>query len=165
MTMSFTPGELAAQTGCTIDETKAFLSMFSLPFGEAPTPGREIDIEDVRNHPLIRDDAGHHLCVSLPSLLFALRGRIENALKDQGPKTFSRYERHRSKVVERRAVAALEKALRPDWTHEGLLYDVEEDGVAKRPELDGLVRADSALVIVESKASSMRPSAKRLAPD
>ena len=165
MTMSFTPGELAGHTGCRIDETEAFLAMFSLPFGEPPAPGREIDIEDVRNQPLIRDDAGHHLCASLPSLLFALRGRIEIALKDHGPKTFSRYERHRSKVVERRAVAALVKALRPDWTHEGLFHDVEEDGVAKRPELDGLVRADSALVIVESKASSMRPSAKRLAPD
>jgi hypothetical protein len=164
-TMSFTPGDLAAHAGCTIDETEAFLSMFSLPFGEPPVPGREIDIEDVRNHPLTRDDAGHYLCVSLPSLLFALRGRIESALKDHGQKTFSRYERHRSRVVERRAVAALAKALRPDWTHEGLSYDIEEEGIAKKPELDGLVRVDSALLIVESKASSMRPSAKRLAPD
>lgn len=164
-TMSFTPEELAAHTGCTVDESKAFLLMFSLPFGEAPAPGREIDIEDVRNRPLVRDGAGHYLCVSLPSLLFALRGGIEGALKDHDLKAFARYERHRSRVVEQRAVAALVKALRPDWAHGGLFYEVEEDGIAKRPEVDGLVRADSALVIVESKAASMRPSAKRLAPD
>jgi hypothetical protein len=164
-TMSFTPRELAAHTGRTVDETRAFLTMFSLPFGEAPAPGREIDIEDVRNRPLIRDDADRYLCVSLPSLLFALRGGIEGALKDHGPKAFARYESHRSKIVEQRAVAALAKALRPDCAHKGLFYEVKEDGVAKKPELDGLMRADSALLTVESKASSMRPSAKRLAPD
>lgn len=67
------------------------------------------------------------------------------------PKRSPRYKLHRSKVVERRAVAALAKALTPDWKHEGLSYEVEEDGIAKKPELDGLVRIDSALLIMESK--------------
>ena len=162
-TMSFTAQDLADHTGSDRDEIAAYLALFSLRFGVERESERP-EIEDVRHRPIVDDGCGHHLCVSVPSLHWALRPAIERALKERSEKSFMRYERHRAKVIERRAVAALKKALDPDWVHEGLYYDVEEDGIKKRVEVDGLLRTDSALFIVESKASSMRPSARRLAP-
>jgi hypothetical protein len=164
-TMSFTASELANHTLCTQEEADAFLTTFSLDFGAQAEDGREVDIDAVRDRPIVHDGHGHYLCVSLPSLHWALRPRVERALKEHDEKGFRRYERHRSKTVERRAVAALTRALHPDWAHHGLSYETQEDGVTKRPELDGLIRGDSALLIIESKASSMRPAARRLAPD
>jgi hypothetical protein len=164
-TMSFTAAELAAHVRCDADEVASYLETFSVRFGESSESGREIDVEDIRERPIVADGAGSFLCVSLPSLLWALRPRIERTLNAHDSKAFARYERHRSKMVEHRAVSAVKKALKPDWAYEALSYEVEEDGVIKRPEVDGLVRADTALLIIESKASSMRPSARRLAPD
>lgn len=163
-TLSFTSTDLAAKVGCDVRDADAFVSMLCIGFGELNNLGRPVDIEDIRHRPLIKDADGRYLCVSPHNLHWGLRPTLEQKLKQAGQGPFKRYDRHRSRTIEHRAVAALAKALRADWAHEGLEYEVFEDGEPKRPELDGLVRLDSALVIVEAKASSMRASARRVAP-
>jgi hypothetical protein len=164
-TLSFSAAALSAHTGVDEAEVDAYLGMFSIRLGESTDSGRPIGIEDVRERPLLRDEQDLYLCVSAPSLLWAIRPRIERALKERDQKAFERYERHRAKVVEERAIAAFETALRPDWAYGSLAYDVQDTGASNEAELDGLIRLDSALILVEAKASSMRPSARRLAPD
>ena len=113
--------------------------------------------------PIVADGHGRYLCVSAPSLIWALRPFVEKALKEHDAASFKRFEHHRRAMVERRATAALAKALRADWAHEEIHYDGARDD--QHGEIDGLLRIDTALLIVEAKASSMRPSARRLAQD
>lgn len=162
-TVSFTASKLARLTGCDPQETDEYLAAFSIEFGERPSHNGQVDVEDVRARPIVADGNGRYLCVSAPSLIWTLRPFIENALKDHGASAFKRFERHRRAMVERRATAALAKALRADWAHEEIHYDGASDG--QYGEVDGLLRVDTALLIVEAKASSMRPSARRLAQD
>jgi hypothetical protein len=164
-TMQFTSDELARFAGVSEAATEAFLGRFSVAFGEFEVLDRPPNLEDFRDRPLLDDGTGNYICISPPNLHWALRAGFENALKDAGDAPFARYERHRSSVAERRAVEALAGSLRADWAHSGLHYEITEDGQLKRPELDGLVRHDSALFIVEVKAAGMRPSARRGAPD
>ncbi len=162
-TLSFTASELAERTGVNRGEVDAYLSAFSIEFGEELPHGKDIDVEDVRARPLACDGQGRYLCVSAPSLIWALRPCIEKALKDHDERAFKRFERHRRAMVERRANVALTSALRPDWAHGEVRYD--GDGSDQHGEIDGLVRMDTAVLIIEAKASSMRPSARRLAQD
>jgi len=162
-TVSFTASDLAQLTGCVDQETEAYLSAFSIEFGQQPSHGGQVDIEDVRARPIVADGHGRYQCVSAPSLIWALRPFVEKALKDHDAGSFKRFEQHRRAMVERRATAALAKALRADWAHEEIHYDGARDD--QHGEIDGLLRVDTALLIVEAKASSMRPSARRLAQD
>ena len=50
-TVSFTASDLAQLAGCDGQETGAYLSAFSIEFGEQPSHSGEIDIEDVRGPP------------------------------------------------------------------------------------------------------------------
>jgi hypothetical protein len=162
-TVSLSASDLVEITGCDEQETRAYLSAFSIEFGEPAPHSGELDIEDVRSRPIVADGHGRFLCVSAPSLIWSLRPFIEKALKDQDASAFERFEHHRRSTVERRATAALAKALKADWTHGDVHYD--GSGGDQHGEVDGLVRADTALLIIEAKASSMRPSARRLAQD
>ena len=114
-TVSFTASDLAQLAGCDGQETGAYLSAFSIEFGEQPSHSGEIDIEDVRARPIVADGHGRYLCVSAPSLIWALRPFVEKALKEHDAAAFKRFEHHRRAMVERRATAALAKALREDW--------------------------------------------------
>jgi hypothetical protein len=164
-TLAFRTSELAEHAGVSEDTASAFLARFSIPFGFAPEPPREPSVNDLRERPIIDDGDGNYLCCSPHNLLWAIRPSFEVAARDAGGSMWRRYEAHRRRTVEQRAVRALKDALRADWSRSGVHYEVTEDGQVKRPELDGVVRLDGAAFIIESKASAMRPSARRGAPD
>jgi hypothetical protein len=163
-TMSFTAEELATAASCDTGTAERFLSMFSVGLGELDLGERDVSMEDIRDRPLLHDAEGRYISVSIHNLLWSVRPRLELALKQAGTTVFRRYERHRARTIERRAIEAISHAVQPDWAHASLQYEVDDQGEQKRLELDGLVRADSALFIIEAKASSMRASARRVAP-
>lgn len=164
-TLAFRASEVAEHAGVSGDTASAFLARFSTPFGFAPEPPRESSVNDLRERPIIDDGDGNYLCCSPHNLLWAIRPSFEAAARDAGGSMWGRYEAHRRRTVEQRAVRALKDALRADWSRSGVHYQVTEDGQVKRPELDGVVRLDGAAFITESKASAMRPSARRGAPE
>jgi hypothetical protein len=88
-----------------------------------------------------------------------------DALKPAG-KTWTRFDRHRAKVLERRALDALEQALRPQWSYGSVKYwYTDEQGATAEGEADGVLRTDGLVVLVESKAGSLPESARRASPD
>jgi hypothetical protein len=161
-TMSFTATDIATTTGLGETACERMLSLLALPFEKSQTAS--LNVERFREQPLLVDDQRRYFCVSVHLLLWGLRPALERVLKGMGGKAFSTFEKHRTRRVEERAMVALSKALRPDSFATGLHYEIEEDGETKRPELDGLLRVDNALILVEAKASSMRAGHRRLAP-
>lgn len=158
-TMSFTVDELVEFSECDPEETAAFLEQHSVDFAQTGPVG----IEGLRYRPIMRDADGNYLCFSQHNLWWGVRQSIENALKLAGGKAFQKYEKHRSSTVEGRAVHAIVAALGADWSHRSLHYERDSKDGKKEFEIDGLVRCDSALFVIEAKASSMRASAKRAA--
>jgi hypothetical protein len=159
-----TADALAKDADVDVATAGAFLERFSMVFGTFADRNRLPDIEDLRDRPILADGNGNHICVSPHNVLWGLRQQLEAALKEN-PKNFNAYERHRARLIEERAVGALANALQADWSYTGLYYEVSEDGQKKRIELDGIVRLDSVVYLVEVKASSMRPAARRAAPE
>jgi hypothetical protein len=164
-TLSFNARELAQHAGVPKGAASAFLARFSIAFGFEPEPPRQPALSDLRERPILADGDGNFLCCSPHNLRWAIRPAFEAAARDAGGSVWRRYEAHRRRMVEQRAVGALAAALRADWSQSGVHYETTEDGQAKRPELDGVVRLDVAAFIIESKASAMRPAARRGAPD
>lgn len=161
-TLSFTADEIGEHAGIGVEACRALLDLLAARFVEADAD--RPDVERFRDRPLLVDDAGRCFCPSGHLLLWGLRPALETALKRAGGKAFAVYERHRKRRIEERAVAALAGALRPDLAEAGLHYDAVGEDAGKRPELDGLLRVDNVLLLVEVKASSMRASARRGAP-
>ena len=164
-TLAFRTPDLAEHAGVPEETAAAFLARFSIAFGFAPNPPREPSVNDLRELPILADAEGNYLCCSPHNLLWAIRPAFEAAARDAGGAIWRRYEGHRRRTLEQRAVGALAAALRADWSRSGVHYETTEDGQLKRPELDGVVRLDVAAFIIESKASAMRPAARRGAPD
>lgn len=164
-TLSFDVSELAADAQVSASVAEAFLARFTTTFGLVPASGLDPSIEDLRERPILDDGDGNYLCGSPHNLLWAIRSAFESAARDAGEGIWRRYEAHRRRTVERRAVAALENAVQADWSRSGAHYEADDDGTTKRFELDGIVRADAAAFVIESKASAMRPAARRGAPD
>jgi hypothetical protein len=164
-TLSLTAPELAEHAHVAESAARAFLDRFSIRFGFTPNPPREPHLSDLRERPILADGDGNYLCCSPHNLLWAIRPAFESAARDAGGAIWRRYEGHRRRTLERRAVAALDRALRADWSKNSAHYETAEGGQLKRPELDGIVRLDVAVFMIESKASAMRPAARRGAPD
>jgi hypothetical protein len=171
---SFTAGELAERAQVEEGAAAGFLAAFSVDFGARSDqerwkldPARAIggEMETMRDRPILHDGAGHYLPAAVDTVFYGLRDVLTEALK-QSPKAWRRYERGRGRLVERRAVEAFTSGLEADWAHAGVKYRyVDEDGVEREGEVDGVLRAGTIVVLVEAKAGSLAPSARRTAPE
>jgi hypothetical protein len=171
---AFTAQDLADHVGLPVEVAQAFLEEFSVGFGHRKDRQRwEADakralggeMEVMRSRPIVHADDGSYLPCALDSLFYGLRDRLTDALK-KDPKAWERFQSHRARLIEDRAMAALSTALRADWARGAIKYTMlSEDGTEESGEADGVIRSDSLIVLVETKAGALAPSARRTAPD
>jgi hypothetical protein len=165
---SFTPEELVSRTQLPLDRVQAFLGRMSLEFGEvAPAYYRT----PAAVHPLMTKPfihwRGRYLCPVLPVAYRSLRPALEAFLNPQLPDSvntdnalWARYhKRLRAQYVEEQALAALRQALRHAQSYQSLTYHVGPQ--RQLVELDGLVLADSVVMLVEAKGSALSLKARR----
>lgn len=170
---SFTAEELAQAAKVPITVAEAFLAPFSVAFGARPDKERWAkdpikavggELEAMRSTPILDGGDGHFLPAAYDSVLYGIRDVLTGALK-QTP-AWPRFDRHRADMLEERAVAAIAARLGADWSHQGVKYRfVDERGEEKEGEADGVIRVGTLAVLVEAKAGSLAPSARRTAPD
>ncbi|HMS72252.1 MAG TPA: hypothetical protein PKB03_04395 [Baekduia sp.] len=171
---AFSAEELAEAADVAAGTAQRFLDAFSVRFGQRSDRERwEADpltafggeMEAMREHPILHDGSGAYLPCSTETLFFGLRDHLTDALK-RDSRTFKRYDRHRARTLEERALRALTGALNADWSHGGVKYWTQtEDGAVEEGEADGVLRADCLLIFVETKAGALAPSARRAAPE
>lgn len=160
--MQVTPSELAETTGRSEDVAAAFLDAFSLDFAQSPTFELR-GSHALRTHPIIRDGEGNYLCTYHGNVLFALRPRLEQALKPEAgdPATTQRWERYnrvRRKYVEERAISLLSTGLKTSTAWLNPTYVI---GDGERVEIDGLVALDTVVFVVEAKGAALSAPARR----
>lgn len=169
---SFEASDLAIAADVSVDAATAFLNAFAVDFGHRPDkerweadPHKEVgnELEVMRRIPLLHDGNGGYLPAAIDTVFYGVRDVLTDALK--GTANWNRFDRHRADALETRAVKALQSALSPDWAHTGVKFRyTTEGGEEQKGEADGVIRVGTLLVLVESKAGSLAPSARRTAP-
>lgn len=172
-TAAVSASELADDAEVDERTAQAFLDAFSIDFGARPDAADWSDdldravgweMEVMRQHPILHDGDGRYLPSSIESVFYGLRDRFTDALREP-PATRKRFQRQRGLLVEERALAALSKALRAEWTHGSVAYRIRNsDGKLADGEADGILRADDLVVLIECKSGAMHASARRAAP-
>lgn len=103
------------------------------------------------------------------SFSWAIRGLVEETLKTREASGQSHccdaYERARARFTERETVRLLAKVFPHAGAFHSAKYSWVKDGETIQGELDGLLLADDTAVLVEVKAGSLSPEARRGAPD
>jgi hypothetical protein len=167
-TCSFTALELAEQSRLDANAAEAFLSKFSLQFGDTPTDYLlPRPTSPIRLRPIIRYGE-KYFCPTSHLLIWALKPQIELLLKPGGParvnadtKLWERYQKYRSDSLMRRALMYFRDLLPRAEVYGKLQYTVIENGVEKVAELDGLVLFDRYIFLIEGKAGAVSPSTRR----
>lgn len=159
------PKSVAAKAGVAEEVAMAFLSRFSLPFGQTPIsnswPSR---YEPLEKAPLLRLPDGGYYAHLVPKLLWAIRPNLEDVLLHRKG-IWARYNRHRSKFLETKALELLAKCLPGATAYHDLSYSIRnEHGEETQCQLDGMLMYDSVLFLLEAKAGSLSPEARRGAP-
>jgi len=168
---TFTVNELARATGVERDRVAALMRAASLPWGSCekeyfsyphPTP-------PILARPCIEHGDDSYLVPVPTSFSWAIRGLVEETLKSLEASGQSHcwdaYERARAGFTERETVKLLAKAFPHAGAFHSLQYSWVKDGETIQGELDGLLLADDTAVLVEVKAGSLSPEARRGAPD
>lgn len=152
---------LARRTELPAAAAGSFLRAFELGFGHRNPGGALLwGHSAIRSRPLVRVDEQRWLCSSPVNLLWALRPRLEAALKPTA--AWESYQSRRAATLERRAEQQLIMALTPDAVHANVRYDI--DAVGTGFEADRLLRLDDILFCVEVKAGDLSARAERGVP-
>lgn len=124
-------------------------------------PGWPTNDTVITTKPLIEHEGTYYCFV--PQLLTVNTVAILESLIEEKDEAYLRgaYQEGRATYLERNALEYLGDLLPGAETFGNLYYRVEEDGVEKRAETDGLVLYDNNLFIVEAKAGSLSSSARR----
>jgi hypothetical protein len=162
---AFTVQELANDAQVDQSAAQSFLDAFAVEFGrDRPAPdavGREI--ADMRRRPIVHDGQGRYLPSAVDSVFYGLRDVLTDALKSH--RAWKRFDRHRARDLEERALTALAPALEADWHHAGVKYWYrDDDGTLCEGETDGILRVDNLVVLLEAKAGSMSARARSAEP-
>ena len=162
---AFTAQELADHAGVAGAPAQAFLDAFAAEFSAAApaASGGGAEISEMRRRPIVHDGHGRYLAAAVDSVFYGLREVLTDGLK--GHRVWKRFTRHRARDLEQRALAALGPALEADWHHAGVKYWYRDnDGKLAEGEADGILRADTLVVLVEAKAGSMTTRARNAEP-
>jgi hypothetical protein len=170
-TFSFTANEVVEESGVELKRVSSLLERLSLKFGEVEARYRF----PAPTHPLMTKAFINHgerfLCPVADRICWSIRPAIEALWNPDSPTAvtenrnlWDRYDRVRSTFLEQKALDYLAQALKHAQVYRNLMYKIEENGQVKEAELDGLILLDSAILLVEAKAGTVSPPARRGAP-
>jgi hypothetical protein len=156
---------ISARTGVSHESASSFMEVFSLPFGQKPIgdnwPSR---YEPLYHAPLVRLGSEKYFAhLATTELIWAIHPNLESQMK--GTSLWQKYDSHRADTVETEALRLLSSILPGCHSYQNLTYRMP-DGHGKlcQFELDGLILYDQVLILLEAKAGSFSPAARRGAP-
>jgi hypothetical protein len=158
---SLTAAELADRASVAIEAAEAFCGMLSQTFGQPerswpalPTP--------LRHRPMLDDGSGGYLIVA-PALLrrglrYSLAAALNPALATPvggDERIYPRYLQRRGELLESRALAPLERFLKPTATYRNVHFRVR-GAEPLEGEIDGVLLIDGTAIVVQAKSAATR---------
>jgi hypothetical protein len=167
--LSFTAADLASAANVSLDSATAFLAKLSLFFGSVDSRYRRPSpTHPLTSRPFIRI-GGRFFCPLPQMVVWSLRPAIESFLQPssnervtENARYWKRYEKSRSHYLEQATLQCFQRALPCAQVYQNLKYTIQQpDGSVKIAELDGLVVFDTVVFLVEVKAGTVSPPARR----
>jgi hypothetical protein len=161
--LTFQPSSMARLSGVDIAACSAFLATISC------TPNDYVDRHHryptgphpVTERPVLQIDSETFLAPCISSIVEAIRPCMENAIRENAPKLWDRYTKHRATYVEAKSTRLLTTVLAGSKAWQNIHWKVSED---IKGELDGLVNCDVMTLRLQCKAVRVGSSARRGAP-
>ena len=175
---SFTAQEVTDFCDLPLERVEAILRYFSLDFvrpasgdqktaSPAPEDFRFSPTHKLKTHPFLQHE-GRYLYPLPGSLIWAIQPRLEESLNPKSEASvngdkivWASYDRHRADYLEKESLRLLGATLRTDKVYSKLFYPTLENGKIEKAELDGLIVFDDHIFLVEAKAGSLIPAARR----
>jgi len=152
-----TADALAEAAGVEAGATARLLQRLAQTWGQSPTEDWFTAAERVRFRPYLEAAPDAYLVTVPGNDLWALRGLMEGRVKER-----TGYTAHRSRWLEERATALLERALAPDQLGQSVEFRRSDAvGAEVNGEIDAVLRCGDAVVTVEAKSATLRPGARR----
>jgi hypothetical protein len=169
---SFTVEEISGKSDLSKERIQAYLDYFSIGFGSIdPITYMFSPTHELKERPFINHQR-KYICANPQLVLWSIQPALERALNPQvltsvnkSKVLWDRYVDSRANYVERESIKLLLDALKYAIGYNNLTYKIIKDGSARQYELDGLIIYDGNLFLLESKASSFTPPARRGAKD
>ncbi|HUZ55893.1 MAG TPA: hypothetical protein VMU94_25620 [Streptosporangiaceae bacterium] len=157
-----TPAEIAAASGTTEENARAFLEAFTCPpTAYSGTHHRlPVGAHPLTERPVLRVQGGYILPVP-SSMVEALRPRMEDLLQQADASVWERYVKRRADYVEEEAVRRLVSALPGASGSTALKWKSASD----ESDLDGLVAVDDFALRLQGKAGRLHAPTRRGAPE
>lgn len=156
---AFTTAELSAACGLPIEVVEAFVRAFSLTFGEV-RGGRPLltGLNQVRRHPLVRDEDELLLATALPNLAWSIGQALESGLRDDAG-AWGTYGVRRAALSEQRAASFAERGLAaPSVRNVGFQLDGDQSVVY---EADALLRVGNVCFVLEVKSGELSENSRK----
>jgi hypothetical protein len=162
--MTISAEDLAVASRLSADTCREYLECFSLRpgsmGGSGVLPGEQAPLLEA---PLLALPDGSFFAHLINHLWWAAKPRLERALLVD-PAARDRYTRARSRYLENRATALIAATSPHARAWQSLHYRFDAGAGEREYELDGLVLVDDVAFLIEAKAGSMSPAARRGAP-
>lgn len=157
-TMSVTPKEVSEYAEVSLAAAEAFLKAFSMPFGqtEATDPFPRAT-HPLQRTPLISYGNSSYFVAAPHLLAWSVKANLEARLKAESGAPWQNYEKHRAKLVTRKALDYLASVMPKNEQYEELYYEAG----GQRFELDGLFLFDRYILLLESKAGAVSDGSRR----
>ena len=158
-----TPAEIAASSGTTEENARAFLEAFTcLPTAYNGTYHRlPVGAHPLTDRPVLRVQGGGYMLPVPSSMIEALRPRMEDLLQQADTNAWERYAKRRADYVEEEAVRRLAAALPGANGSTALKWKSASD----ESDLDGFVAVDDFALRIQGKAGRLHAPTRRGAPE
>lgn len=158
----YTPEEMVELTGLERLVVDAILDNFTSYFGETREDYLYVSpVASLQRKPLIQFDEQRYFIGLLDYMPFAIRPRVEEELKSQPPTPlWTRYQNVRAEYLVNRTVQTFKTVAPSATSYTNLKYE-NPDRPGEETELDGLVKIDKTLLVIECKAGALADAAKR----
>ena len=162
--MTFRPSDIAHVSGVDIAACTAFLATISCASNDYIERHHKYPTgpHPVTEHPILQIDSQTFFAPCLSSIIEAIRPCMEDAVRDNAPKLWERYQKqHRATYLEAESARLLSTGLAGSKAWRNVHWKVSED---LKGELDGIVNCDVMTLRLQCKAARVGSSARRGAP-
>lgn len=152
----FRPEEISEFTDLDVETVKIFLDIFSINFEDIEENEIEFDsVSKLKSTPIIKIKTGY-IIPSIPLMNFCVENKVESLIKAK-TKLYNKYINRRHEFLLDKGLGFFQEIFTAaEFSRKNLFYKVDN----KTYEVDGLIKWENVLFIIEAKGNKISDKAK-----